>query len=725
MLVANLIEIIIRANNLASDQIKSITGSLDSMGNSAIKVGGALTAITAPISIFLGTALKAASEEQTVFGQLDAVLRSTAGAAGWTADEAKNLASELQGVTRYGNVAVLSAENMLLTFTSIGREIFPQVTETALDMSTALGQDLKSSAIQLGKALNDPITGVTALRRVGVQFTDSQMEMIKSLVESNDLLGAQTMILNELQKEFGGSAKAAGETFAGKLDILKNKFEDLQKKIAYIFMPTLGALFDKIGNVVDNISKWVDANPKLTKIIVAFGAALAALGPILIAVGGAMKVIAVLAPVIGTVIGALTSPVALVVGGVALLAKILNIDLVKGFGRLIESIGWFVDDIGNLGLVDAIRKALASPFNSWVEGVLVGFGMARKDAENLVQSWARSFEKFAPILQIITDKIDYFVKEIPVLLAQIPFYAGYYFGKIWSVVEPLLQPLIDWFTGTGDNSLSGAISSVATWIDEYVVAPLIGIWRVAGPLLQPILDFFSENIPRVITEAQRVFGLVGDTLNTLWNNARPYLEPMITWFRNAADTIKGFFQPILDFIKGIMNKAADTWEMIRRIGGGTPMRTLPGEIAPGVSGGMAGNGSGGNSSGFGYAPSNGIGNAAYQAGQFVGNAIQTISASAQGYNYAAGILPSSFTGTAFPTRDAYGPGVAGKTYMIGRGVQPELFTPSTNGQFSSGKGGNTYIVEQHIPPNSSINISKEEMQDMLRQAVWELIDHNA
>jgi len=30
-------------------------------------------------------------------------------------------------------------------------------------MSTAMGQDLKSSAIQLGKALNDPIQGVAAL----------------------------------------------------------------------------------------------------------------------------------------------------------------------------------------------------------------------------------------------------------------------------------------------------------------------------------------------------------------------------------------------------------------------------------------------------------------------------------------------------------------------------------------------------------------------------------
>src|SRR5262245_66611796 len=76
-------------------------------------------------------------------------------------------------------------------------------------MSAALGQDGKASAIQLGKALNDPIKGVTALQRVGVSFTKSQKNQIKALVESGNTLGAQKVILRELGKEFGGAAKAA------------------------------------------------------------------------------------------------------------------------------------------------------------------------------------------------------------------------------------------------------------------------------------------------------------------------------------------------------------------------------------------------------------------------------------------------------------------------------------------------------------------------------------
>jgi hypothetical protein len=64
------------------------------------------------------------------------------------------------------------------------------------DMSVALGQDMSSSAIQLGKALNDPIKGVSALQRVGVSFTASQKEQIKTLVQSGRTMDAQKLILD-------------------------------------------------------------------------------------------------------------------------------------------------------------------------------------------------------------------------------------------------------------------------------------------------------------------------------------------------------------------------------------------------------------------------------------------------------------------------------------------------------------------------------------------------
>lgn len=198
-----------------------------------------LAAVGAAAVAFGVKSVKAFQESQNAIAQTNAVLKSTKGIAGVTSDEVTRLATALQGVTRFSDEQVRSGQNLLLTFTKIGKDVFPQATETILDMSQALGQDTKSSAIQLGKALQDPILGVTALRRVGVNFSEAQKDVIKKLVETGQSAKAQKLILAELKTEFGGSARAAGETFAGKLDILKNTFGDLQEKVGEVIVNAL------------------------------------------------------------------------------------------------------------------------------------------------------------------------------------------------------------------------------------------------------------------------------------------------------------------------------------------------------------------------------------------------------------------------------------------------------------------------------------------------------
>ena len=139
----------------------------------------------------------------------------------------------------------------MLTFKNIrneagkGNDIFNQTTGIMADMSVALGQDTNSSAIQLGKALNDPIKGITALSRVGVSFTEGQKDQIKSLVESGKRTKAQKLILRELNSEFKGSAEAAGKTLPGRLNILRETFNNLA-----------GDLVSKVAPILDDILKW-------------------------------------------------------------------------------------------------------------------------------------------------------------------------------------------------------------------------------------------------------------------------------------------------------------------------------------------------------------------------------------------------------------------------------------------------------------------------------------
>ncbi len=175
-------------------------------------------------------------EQIEVSAQTKAVIESTGGAAGLTAKQIEDMAGSLKNNSRFADDAIQSGENLLLTFTSIGKDVFPDATQTMLDMSQALGQDLSASAVQLGKALNDPVQGVTALRRVGVSFTDSQLDQIKAMQESGDLMGAQKLILGELNKEFGGSAKAASDA-AGAEETYADKLDDLQDTIGQKLLP--------------------------------------------------------------------------------------------------------------------------------------------------------------------------------------------------------------------------------------------------------------------------------------------------------------------------------------------------------------------------------------------------------------------------------------------------------------------------------------------------------
>src|SRR3990167_1848174 len=222
-----------------------IGGVFAGVGKAALKLGAVASAAFVGFSVL---SVKAAAESQAALSQLNAVIKSTGGIAGVTSKAAIDLSKSLQKVTTFSDESVLEAENLLLTFTKIGKKIFPQATKTVLDMSIALGQDTKSSAIQLGKALQDPILGITALRRVGVNFSDKQKEVIQKLVDTGQSLKAQKLILKELKVEFGGSAEAASKTFGGALKQRQNSLNDLQETFGLVIINAITPFVKAIAN---------------------------------------------------------------------------------------------------------------------------------------------------------------------------------------------------------------------------------------------------------------------------------------------------------------------------------------------------------------------------------------------------------------------------------------------------------------------------------------------
>ena len=255
------------------------------LGDASTKAGLALLAGGAAMVAGLKFAIDEAAEAEKVFAQTEAVIKSTGGAAGLTAREVADMAGALQKASTFGDEAILTGQNLLLTFTNIGKDVFPMASQAMVDMATAMGTDVSSGAIQLGKALNDPIKGITALTRVGVSFTAEQKALIASMTEAGDVAGAQKIILAELAKEFGGSAAAAVNTFAGQQAQLKNEIGELAEAIGSELLPRATELIGIAKDAVAGINEMGDATrAATTEILLTNTGIVLAAGSLLVAI---------------------------------------------------------------------------------------------------------------------------------------------------------------------------------------------------------------------------------------------------------------------------------------------------------------------------------------------------------------------------------------------------------------------------------------------------------
>lgn len=151
-----------------------------------------------------------------------------------------------------------------------------------LDMAVAMNngvspsaEQLSSQAIQLGKALNDPTKGMAALSKVGVSFTEQQEKQIKVLQESGDIMGAQKIILDELAKEYGGSAAAAAQTFGGQMENLQNRFGEIGESLGNALIPILQIFGEQLGKLVVYLESLTPSQIEFIAQTLAIGTALA------------------------------------------------------------------------------------------------------------------------------------------------------------------------------------------------------------------------------------------------------------------------------------------------------------------------------------------------------------------------------------------------------------------------------------------------------------------
>jgi hypothetical protein len=254
--IGNLVANLVADTSAFTAPMVQAQGTIQDVGRSIQRSGSIASGVFSGLAKFAGMAMvfrgvtssisgmvAGAVDAQKSGAKLDAVLASTGGAAGVSGDEIRKLAGDLQLVTDFEDDATIAAAGVLATFTQVRGDVFKDAIVSAQNLSAVMGQDLQSSVVQIGKALNDPIKGITALSRVGVSFTEQQKQQITQMTKAGDIAGAQAMILRELQTEFGGAAEAMSSPFTR----IGNIVGDIGEGIGSVFLPALEAVASRIA----------------------------------------------------------------------------------------------------------------------------------------------------------------------------------------------------------------------------------------------------------------------------------------------------------------------------------------------------------------------------------------------------------------------------------------------------------------------------------------------
>jgi hypothetical protein len=248
----NQIRYTVTANDMLSGKLQGMNqnaGILNSTMGGLSKIMGTLGVGFAVFKglEFVKSGLEKVEELHQATAQVQAVLTSTNQSAGLSMKQLEESAKSLSSNSKFGRADIFGMQSLLLTFTSVKDKIFNEAQPAIMDLAQRMGGDLKGASIQVGKALNDPIQGMTALRRVGVSFTENQKNVIKHLQDTGDLAGAQKIILKELAVEFGGSAKAAFDAdpmarFNKTMGSLKITFGEIAESALVGLMPIFEAI---------------------------------------------------------------------------------------------------------------------------------------------------------------------------------------------------------------------------------------------------------------------------------------------------------------------------------------------------------------------------------------------------------------------------------------------------------------------------------------------------
>jgi len=436
-------------------------------------LGGAIAA--AGIGRILGNAAEVAAgfESETLLLQQGL---ENVGAATGELERLQGVADELGKATLFNEEDFRQGFGLLTSFGNIGTENYEKVATAAANVAQVSGTDVSSAFMQLAKALNDPVAGLSALSRSGIQFTDQQKEMIKGMVESGDVIGAQTMILKELEAQYGGTAVAAAGGAAGVKDTFGEAMYDLNVAVGSLVNEALPPLLNFLTNMINAFTGLPGPVQAVILAIGGLAAAAVVLAPLVTAIGtigplfaGLLPAIAGVASAIGGFLpilaGVFSGPVgwiALLVGaGVAIYAFRDQIaEALGAVGEFFTGLGQTVmHELGVIGqlfgqLFQSIHSTFIQPVQQAFQPLIDFIGQAFQQATQAISDAFNAAQQFI---------INAFIQPVQQAFNNVVQSIGSAFSRVTNAITGPIQAAYNYVVGIVRNiinSVNSAISAI-------------------------------------------------------------------------------------------------------------------------------------------------------------------------------------------------------------------------------------------------------------------------
>ena len=380
----------------AQSSVNSLSSSISNI-TSLVKKAFAFTGITIgtkAIIDFTKSCVQGANQSVKTFNILDNTVKAT-GADAWTSIEKLEEASKsLSDQTNYSVTEIQKMQSVLLGFTNITGEAFDGASEAVLDMATVMGMDLTSAVQTIGKALDDPITGLDSLRRQGFKFTDEQKEELAQLVKNGKQYEAQKIILDTLATSYGGASKAGQDSFAKQRHAVENFKDALGTKLIPV-MQVFAADNTKMINSLRELIENMDFTPVInviTNLKKIFAEVFNTISGYIRNIGAYVSdlisrfnfkpIISILDTLIGFLAGVISK------------FKEINSQKLEIFDKLKESLVDFSNSETFQNIVNFVNKIIDAVFFLWSEIQDIGEEIRQMIVDGIIKIWNKIKEFF-------------------------------------------------------------------------------------------------------------------------------------------------------------------------------------------------------------------------------------------------------------------------------------------------------------------------------------------